>query len=1124
MRRRSFQNERGFGLIETTIASLLLLIITVAIFASLSSSRKILADLATSAQKSGQSGNLAQSLRTIDNSFLVQTNLPTSADPKAASSIFGIPVEELTNPAYTQMWNPNGVCNTADIDRNCLRNSINMVTTVNGNFGDYVNLRLLASTVSSPRDFHYTVYTVQNIQGSMTWAMNLYNNLYSADICRTGVTLSAAQFKKIHPDPNFQTPLDASGNPTFDVVDLCICPTNVDNRICPKQVGAPAISQPPLMAATLGDSAALKVGIRTYKRGTTDHDNNTGTQAVDLASTVETSSIFSFQDLGASKREADQPFYLISPSLYACQSTANTPNGYTCSPTDADYQPPGYCVNCQLSGSQRTDLIRRRSLLSINLEFSAARTQALASANVDLYNQYRKTITGTRDGAAITNQEIIRIPIISGIDRVRVCYDRYINGILQVNAGQPVQDCADRLNIIFLSSEPGIIGLCRVLDFDPVTGNTSTLTIDSDGTLAIPGNLDKYRYCGQTALGTAKLNLVDRTTPVWTYSDFTTTKSSQVWESGIEWAWDLTQAPFAGMRGTLAFAVAPVDTAGNAARGVERTPQSLSDDFNTDTSLLGHYLATLDFGLTTTCNPAQNALYCPGENPNQDEFGQPCPGTLNNCASWPANNMSPSPNCQCNTGCPTSAPIVLNSSDPSCNSTPCADPCPVSFTNSYCPNQNQVRNCPQNRLDYTCPGTKPPDCPDPNTIPCGQAFTDSCGRSCGTGSMNCQAGCPPRCGDGICQGGDGETYCNCVDCAPAAGCTNFGFERVNDYCGYGSDLISNGATCCCTNSCYATDNWTGTYANTGLNCVGFCEDPANQTPQWVAVRFCVSPNQCTGPGSGIYSPPAGCTPDCSASGNYDIGTNYPAPNCPGMLCFGSRPVAGSCTCPAANTKPCGQPYNDNCGNYCGLGTMKTCVDQCTSDNQCPGIPAGECDPFTVCGDSIGYCASAANSCSCRTCQTSGWCNCSACFTADMQVDTPHGLVPIKSIRVGDEVYSFDVETNIRVVGVVEKTYIHEDWSYGIIELSSGHTIEVTSNHPFYLPDTKEWKEINDIKIGQKLLYVGENHTEEVTLIKKDFSRERRANVYNFQVKKYHNYFINGVLVHNKGHGGGEFGF
>lgn len=54
------------------------------------------------------------------------------------------------------------------------------------------------------------------------------------------------------------------------------------------------------------------------------------------------------------------------------------------------------------------------------------------------------------------------------------------------------------------------------------------------------------------------------------------------------------------------------------------------------------------------------------------------------------------------------------------------------------------------------------------------------------------------------------------------------------------------------------------------------------------------------------------------------GTGYTCQN-------GACVTASSCTCPLASTVPCGQAYDDNCGNPCGTGT------QCGAGTQCNGV-------------------------------------------------------------------------------------------------------------------------------------------------------------------------------------------
>jgi len=70
-----------------------------------------------------------------------------------------------------------------------------------------------------------------------------------------------------------------------------------------------------------------------------------------------------------------------------------------------------------------------------------------------------------------------------------------------------------------------------------------------------------------------------------------------------------------------------------------------------------------------------------------------------------------------------------------------------------------------------------------------------------------------------------------------------------------------------------------------------------------------------------------------------------------------------------------------------------------------------------------------------------------CFSDDHEVQTPDGVVPIKDLRPGDEVYSYDPMTGERTVSKVKTTWHYPDKSQNLIHLQSQQTdLKVTPKH------------------------------------------------------------------------------
>jgi hypothetical protein len=131
------------------------------------------------------------------------------------------------------------------------------------------------------------------------------------------------------------------------------------------------------------------------------------------------------------------------------------------------------------------------------------------------------------------------------------------------------------------------------------------------------------------------------------------------------------------------------------------------------------------------------------------------------------------------------------------------------------------------------------------------------------------------------------------------------------------------------------------------------------------------------------------------------------------------------------------------------------------------------------------------------------------------IDTPNGLVPIEQIKVGDDVYAFDLLVHERVVATVARVFVKDVEIFGVIELEDGTRFEVTAEHPFYLPQLGIFENAGKLKPGDKVLRETGSGQIEVAVKSVDYSDpDRRAKVHNFHVPYYMNYFVNGVLVHN----------
>ena len=141
-----------------------------------------------------------------------------------------------------------------------------------------------------------------------------------------------------------------------------------------------------------------------------------------------------------------------------------------------------------------------------------------------------------------------------------------------------------------------------------------------------------------------------------------------------------------------------------------------------------------------------------------------------------------------------------------------------------------------------------------------------------------------------------------------------------------------------------------------------------------------------------------------------------------------------------------------------------------------------------------------------------------CFAGDVRIATPNGSVPIKDLRSGDQVISYNQSTNRNEVSTVRMISIFTEPIYYRIN----QTIKVTPTHPFYVFRNGKFDivEVKDLRQGD-LLFTVDHQLIPVTSI--EMHREQLM-VYNLEdVSPNNSYFVNGVLVHNKGGGGGGGG-
>jgi RHS repeat-associated protein len=141
-----------------------------------------------------------------------------------------------------------------------------------------------------------------------------------------------------------------------------------------------------------------------------------------------------------------------------------------------------------------------------------------------------------------------------------------------------------------------------------------------------------------------------------------------------------------------------------------------------------------------------------------------------------------------------------------------------------------------------------------------------------------------------------------------------------------------------------------------------------------------------------------------------------------------------------------------------------------------------------------------------------------CFPGNTSVQTPHGLVAIASLHVGDLVLAEDPKSDR-----VEPEPVQAVIDDGIkplmhVQLSDGTSLSVTTDHPFYVDSgpgisTPQWVQAGNLQKGDRLR-TEDGHDVMVTALRHDMGY---ANVYTLTVAQDHTFFVGTgepVLVHN----------
>jgi hypothetical protein len=201
------------------------------------------------------------------------------------------------------------------------------------------------------------------------------------------------------------------------------------------------------------------------------------------------------------------------------------------------------------------------------------------------------------------------------------------------------------------------------------------------------------------------------------------------------------------------------------------------------------------------------------------------------------------------------------------------------------------------------------------------------------------------------------------------------------------------------------------------------------------------------------------------------------------------------------------------GTFCSDSTPGNCFRaQCRSgscDQSYSYQPAG-----TSCTDATPSDCYAAQCNGAGTCNQTACYSCCSCFPAGTAITMADGSTrPIESIVTGDRVLAYDTLAGRPVPAAVEKTFEHREGKEGLVVVNG--TLRATESHLLYAAG--RWMRAADLQVGDELLVLPPGAAPQPTAVPVESLEIQpwSAVVYNLEISDHHNYFADGVLVHNK---------
>jgi hypothetical protein len=134
----------------------------------------------------------------------------------------------------------------------------------------------------------------------------------------------------------------------------------------------------------------------------------------------------------------------------------------------------------------------------------------------------------------------------------------------------------------------------------------------------------------------------------------------------------------------------------------------------------------------------------------------------------------------------------------------------------------------------------------------------------------------------------------------------------------------------------------------------------------------------------------------------------------------------------------------------------------------------------------------------------------ACFSEDMRVLTSNGYVPIKDVKKGMEIVSYDENRKTfynRAVNTIQTARKRQLWK---LVLTDSTKLKVTGNHR--LLTENGWNKVSQIKTGDLVLSI-----DGLVAVKKVEKTDIVGTVFNLHTRMEKNYIVEGIIAHNFTH-------